>query len=401
MDTGKEKSPLDHPNTKIETVQFIDYYYPLRGEAVKHAENYAISLNQDGYETRVFAPKLKKKFPIYKTDKYSLIYTPSLRFFFTNYVLATPNIKIPLKMSLEPNNSLLIFHAQTPFMMGKYALKMARRYDVPIVVSYRHAFYHKLKRPLHSRLIAKLVELNGMSLYKRCDAVFIPSLETGEILKRKGYRGPTMVVEDSYEAYHDDLILEKRTMERKYFRIEESEKVILTLATNKDEKERFLKNLILFDALLNEPMTIMVYGFKHMERQRIRKEYTLKNIRLILLTHSVFIEEAIQASDLLILQRERDGAFPYERIAAGYRVPSMIHGMKKEEYVAGENCFLLPRNIEDAISALIAIMQNDDFRKRIGDTAWETLTVSKEQNVKNIENAYREVIHRYYESVKK
>lgn len=401
VDTGKEKSPLAHPDTKIETVQFIDYYRPLRGEAIKHAENYAISLNEDGFDTRVFAPKLKKKFPVYKTNQYPLIYTPSLRFFFTNYSMATPNKKISLKMSLEPNNSLLIFHAQTPFMMGKYALKMARRYDVPIVVSFRHAFYHKLKRPLHSRFIAKLVELNGMSLYKRCDAVFIPSLETGEILKRKGYKGPTMVVEDSYEAYDEPTILEKRMTERKYFHIEDDEKVMLTLATKKEEKDKFLRGLKLLDALLQEPITIMVYGFKHMERQKIRKEYTLKNIRLILLTHSVFIEEAIQASDLLLLQRERDGAFPYERIAAGYRVPSMIHGMKKEEYKVGENCFLLPRMIEESMQAIMDAMKNDELRKQVGDKAWETLTISKEQNVKNIENAYREVIRRYYESVKK
>lgn len=401
VDTGKEKSPLDRPNVRIETVQFVDYYYPLRGEAVKHVEDYAISLNQDGFATRVFAPKLKRSLPVYKTEEYPLIYTPSLRFFFTNYVMATPNVKIALKMSLEPNNSLLIFHAQTPFMMGKYALKMARRYDVPIVVSYRHPFYHKLKRPLHSRFIAKLVELNGMSLYKRCDAVFIPSLETGELLKRKGYRGPTMVVEDAYEAYDDALIKEKRQKERKFLHIEAHEKVIATIATKKEEKENFLQVLTLLDKWIKKPLTIMVYGFKQKERQSVYKDYPLKKIRLILLTHSVYMEEVIQASDLLVLQREREGAFPYERIAASYQVPSMIQGMKKEEYVPGENCFLLPRVIENITHSLREVMKNDDLRKQVGIRAWETLTVSKEQNVKNIENAYREVIHRYYESVKK
>ena len=75
--------------------------------------------------------------------------------------------------------------------------------------------------------------------------------------------------------------------------------------------------------------------------------------------------------------------------------------MKKEEYKVGENCFLLPRMIEESMQAIMDAMKNDELRKQVGDKAWETLTISKEQNVKNIENAYREVIRRYYESVKK
>ena len=53
------------------------------------------------------------------------------------------------------------------------------------------------------------------------------------------------------------------------------------------------------------------------------------------------------------------------------------------------------------MQAIMDAMKNDELRKQVGDKAWETLTISKEQNVKNIENAYREVIRRYYESVKK
>ena len=43
-------------------------------------------MNEDGYYTRVFAPKLKKKLGVYTTP-YPVIKTPSLRFFFTDYAM--------------------------------------------------------------------------------------------------------------------------------------------------------------------------------------------------------------------------------------------------------------------------------------------------------------------------
>lgn len=402
VDTGKEKSPLDQNDVRIETVQFTDVYYPLRGESAKHVEDYARSLNEDGYATRVFVPKYKLKVGNYETKDYPLIHAPSIRFFFTPYVWATPNIRIPLKLSLEPNGALLVFHAQTPFFMGKYALKMARRYDVPIVVSFRHPFYHKLKRSLHSRLIAKLVELNGLSLYKRCDAVFVPSIESKEELRKKGYKGPVMVVSDAYEAYDDERIQACKEKEKQFLKIQENEKVLSIIATHKKEKEEVLDLLVRLDEFSKENTVVMVYGFFAKERQKVLKEHRFQHLRLLLLNHSIFVEEMIQASDLLLVLRDRTGAFPYERVAAQYKIPTFVHGIEHLEiYKPNENCFILQDDKVVAAKELASILEKDEQRKAVGEKAHATLTISKEENVKNIERAYREVIHRYYESVKK
>ncbi len=400
VDTGQEKSPLDEPDARISSVQFTDYYYPINGYTAKCTDQYATILNQEGISTRVLTPRLKKKLGKYESD-YPIVHTPSLRFFFTDYAWAVPKYNIKLKMSLEPE-SLLVFHAQTPFLMGRYALKMARRYDVPIVGSFRHLYYHGLKRPLKSRLLARIFEKYGMSLYKRCDAVFVPSVETGELLKRHGYKGKYMVVPDAYEAYDDETIQKNRIILREHYHLANDEFTISTIVRGKAEKEQILKILLALEGQCRKSLTIIIYGFSFLERNKIKKDYQFQNLRLIMLEHSCDYYPMIMASDLLLLLRPRQDAIPYERIAAGYRIPSILHGFEDNgEYLVDKNCFLLDENPNQLALHIKRIINHRDMLKSVGDNAWASLTISLEKAGAAIIQAYQKVIRIYYEGEKK
>lgn len=401
IDTGQEKSPLEEKDVVISSVQFVDYYYPLQGYTARCTYNYVDSLSKIGIKTKVLTPRLKNE-NYENADNHQIIHTPSWRFFFTDYAWGKPKYSIKLKMSLEPD-TISVFHAQTPFFMGRYALKMARRYDVPVIASFRHMYYHSLKKPLKSRLMARILEQYGLSLYKRCDAVFVPSVELGEVLKRHGYKGQYYVVNDAYEAFDDDTIALSRKRARESLQVHDDDFVISTIVRGKKEKDKFINILLTLESKkVKNPITLVVYGFSNIERNRIKRSYQLNNVQLIMLPHSGNYMQMIQGSDLLLLLRNRFESTPYERIAAGYRIPSILQGFVDiNQYHIDENCFLLDKDYSSLTEHLRALANNRQLLKEVGDKAWETLTISNEIAGQEIEKAYRTVLWNYYEGSKK
>ena len=398
IDTDKELSPLDFEDTVISTVQFVDYYYPLKGYTVQCVDKITTALNDDSYPTKVYTPKMKKKIGDYEAS-YPIVKTPSIRFFFTDYAWAIPKIDIRLKYSLDPQ-TVTVYHAQTPFMMGRYALKMSRRYDIPLVGSFRHFYYHGLKKPLKNRLLARIVDAYGLSFYKRCDAVFVPSEETGELLKLSGYRGKYMVVNDPYEKLSDKEIKLSRGEARDELNIDRSRLVISYIVRNKEEKEQVSRLVGKLREFKHISITILIYGYTFIERGFIKPNKHTRGVKVVLLPHSTDIQHMIAASNVLALPKERKGSMPYERIAASYKVPTILRGAEDDSYVIDENCYLFSNDLDQLANTVYDTFVNKEKRLALGQKAWETLTISKEVVSEEIEQAYRTVIRRYYDKTR-
>ncbi len=399
IDTGKEKSPLDLEDTIVSTVQFVDYYYPLKGYTASCVEKTTIALNDLNYPTRVYIPKFKRKVGLYSAE-YPIVRTPALHFFFTDYAVAVPKYNVHLKYSLEPL-SVLVYHAHTPFMMGRYALKMSRRYDIPLVGSFRHQYYHGLKKPLKNRVLARIVDKYGIGFYKRCDAVFVPSQESGELLKSCGYRGDYMIVNDPYEKLSDREIKENRREARDELKIERNRLVVAYIVNNKEEKEQVSNLVKELRKIKHISITIIIYGYSFIERGFIKPNKRTRGVKVVLLPHSTDVNKMISASNVLVLPRSRKGALPYERMAATYKVPTIMRDFDDERYVENQNCYLFSDDIQTLAKTIYDTFENKEKRLKIGLNAYETLTITKEEVGRELEKAYRTVIRRYYETTRK
>ncbi len=399
IDTGKEKSPLDFEDTVVSTVQFVDYYYPLKGYTASCVEKTAIALNDLKYPTRVYIPKFKRKVGRYEAN-YPIVRTPALHFFFTDYAVAVPKYNIHLKYTLEPM-SVLVYHAHTPFMMGRYALKMSRRYDVPLVGSFRHEYYHGLKKPLKNRVLARIMDKYGIGFYKRCDAVFVPSKESGELLKSRGYRGDYMIVNDPYEKLSDKEIKISRGEARDELRIERNRLIISYIVNNKEEKEQVSNLVSELRKFKHISITILIYGYSFIERGFIKPNKRTKGVKVVLLPHSTDVHKMISASNVLVLPRSRKGALPYERMAATHKIPTVMRDFESDDYVVDQNCYLFSDDIQELAKTIYDTFENKEKRLQIGNNAYETLTFTKEEVGKELEKAYRTVIRRYYETTRK
>lgn len=401
VDTGKQKSPLDIPGMHISTVQFIDYYYPMKGKTADLTDAYASKLTELGYETKVYTPKLKKKFVQKSRDvqrNYEICYTPSIRFPGTNCAIAIPKVNIKIKASLEPKN-VVVFHAQTPFTMGRYALRMARRYDVPLVGSFRHSFYSQLKKPCRFRVIAAIVDRYGFSLYKRCDAIFVPSKESGQLLKKNGYHGDYQIVEDVYEKESDEKIAEKRAALRNKFQLTEKTRIVTCIVQTKEQKDEWMELQKKYESFRQRNTRFIVFGFSFLERTSYKKE---EQDSVILISHRENLEDCIAGSDLVYLPRKEEGGFPFERVAAKYQVPSLLGFVPHDQrYIVNETVYEMKEQPALVAEQIRAILKKEDEYTQIQKNAYECLTNTREAVTKQLEKEYEIVIRHYYDGYHK
>lgn len=399
VDTGKQKSPLDIPGMHISTVQFIDYYYPMKGKIAYYTDAYASKLTELGYVTKVYTPKLKKKLLQETKDvtrNYEVRYTPAIHFPGTNCALAIPKVNIRIKASLEPEN-VVIFHAQTPFTMGRYALRTARRYDVPLVGSFRHSFYSQLKKPCYFRALAAIVDRYGFSLYKRCDAVFVPCKENGQLLKKYGYHGKYQIVEDLYEKETDEKIVQKRTALRERFHLGEKVKIVTCVVQTKEQKENWTSMQKEYAKFRQKNVYFIVFGFSFLERKSYKKDD-----HVILISHRENLENCIAGSDLVYLPRKEEGGFPFERQAARYQVPSMLAYIPKDNrYVMNETIYAMEEQPALVADQIRLILKKDDVYLQMQKNAYENLTNTREAVTKQLEKEYEIVIRNYYDGYHK
>ena len=123
-------------------------------------------------------------------------------------------------------------------------------------------------------------------------------------------------------------------------------------------------------------------------------------MKVVLLPHSTDIQHMIAASNVLVLPKERKGSMPYERIAASYKVPTILRGAEDDSYVIDENCYLFSNDLDQLANTVYDTFVNKEKRLALGQKAWETLTISKEVVSEEIEQAYRTVIRRYYDKIR-
>ncbi len=166
---------------------FTINYLPNTGGAAISVETYRKALEELGNEVYVFAPHYPPWFPPYDDSDKRVFRYPAL---FIKKVNIHP-IPLPFTFFIEKffkNQSFDIIHTHHPYIIGKTALKLARKYKIPIVFTY-HTLYHKYVHyiPLvPQKLKEKLAIITSINFTNKVDLVIVPSPEIKEMIKEFG-----------------------------------------------------------------------------------------------------------------------------------------------------------------------------------------------------------------------
>ncbi len=175
---------------KLRIGVFTDSYKPYTSGVVTSITTFSEELTRMGHEVYIFAPS----YPHYKERERNVF-----RFFSVpaptnpDYTLAVPIS--PHMSSVVEKLRLDIVHVHSPFLLGRWGAKCARRFGLPLVFTY-HTLYDQYVHyvPLPQELAKNIVVLYTRYFCNRCDLVVAPSREIERMIKGYGIRTPVRVI---------------------------------------------------------------------------------------------------------------------------------------------------------------------------------------------------------------
>ena len=203
--------------------QFIDTFYPTIDGVVRTVDNYARIMNKYSYSCVVTpgaAGEYADDFP------YDVVRAKSVTMPLREYRLAVPGITDGLESFLD-SRPFQLFHAHSPFTMGRYALRQARRLGIPIVASFHSKYYDDIMDLFHSPLVAEAAVKEIVKFYENVDAVWACSEGTADTLRDYGYRGGITVMDNGTDYSYPDLPEVLKTAAAEKFDIPNGRTVLL------------------------------------------------------------------------------------------------------------------------------------------------------------------------------
>jgi len=185
-----------------DNAQFVDTFYPTIDGVVRTVDSYARIMNSSGAYSCVVAPAAVGKY----TDNfpYDVARAKSLVLPLREYRLAVPELTEGLTGFLE-NRPFELFHAHSPFTMGRYALRLGRRLGIPVVATFHSKYYDDIIDVFHSQVLAETAVKDIVKFFESVDDVWSVSSGTARTLRDYGYNGDIFVIDNGTDYdYPDD-----------------------------------------------------------------------------------------------------------------------------------------------------------------------------------------------------
>lgn len=352
---------------------FINYYTPSKGGMETSVINLSNGLQDAGHEVFIFAPN----YPDWKETEKNVFRYKSFAFNYDDYLYVIP---LPMFSKMEDvvrSLNLDIIHSHQPFSLGWEATKLAKKLDLPIVLTYhiRYQDYSHyvflVPKKISQKIIGWIVNRNCL----QCDAVIAPSSAIKQLLFDEGIKKCVQVIPSGINIDQFAKDAGRRELLRNKYDIKENEVLLITASRVMSEKNiDFLVRAFAIIRKTRKDVKLMIVGegsFRD-ELDAMVKELHLEDC--IIFTGLLDKEGMIahyQASDIFVFASltETQGLVAVEAMAAGLPVVA-VKASGIEDMIKSGQDGILTDNTEDNFAAnTIKLIEDGELRKKMADAA--------------------------------
>lgn len=179
---------------------FTCNYKPLVNGLSSSIEIFSREFRAKGHQVFIFAPQ----YPGHQETEEGVFRFPSLRVP-THHQYTLP---LPFSSRVEaalPHLGLDLLHAQHPFLLGTFALRMKERLNLPMVFTH-HTLYEEYVHyiPFASGLARRSAIRRSTTFANRSDLVIAPTCGLREVLRKRGVRTRIEVVPTGVEMEEEE-----------------------------------------------------------------------------------------------------------------------------------------------------------------------------------------------------
>jgi 1,2-diacylglycerol 3-alpha-glucosyltransferase len=383
---------------QISTCQLNDSYFPIMDGVGMTAHNYAHWLNKKYGKSVLVAPRVKdyKDKAEYKVYRFHSVLLPGMH----PYRVGLPLIDVKFKKKIRKNNFDLL-HAHCPFVSGQLAVKLAAKYDIPLVATFHTKYREDFKKVLGNDLLVDFLLKLTLDFYNAADLVLVPNNATGQTLREYGYKGIFEVMPNG-----TDLLIPEKAKLVKY-----RKKGLKLINAGPDEfvmlfvgQHRWEKNIrLIIDSLKmisaegkSFKMVFVGEGYAAKEMKQLVKEYKIQDqvIFLGVITDRKELQNVYAASDLLVFPSVYDNSPLVLQEAAAFDVPAIVvrDSSSAEGLLDGVNGFLIENEVASLANRIMDLMMHPEAIKNAGKGARKSVYHPWESIVDDVYLRYADLI---------
>ena len=348
----------------------VDTYYPMVDGTLKFVEEFTERTKKD-FELSLLVPDLGKKRG--ERVNYLTVYKHIHLSGYPSIKLSFHNLR-KIKFHLKKNDLVFV---QGPALASYLSIYYGHKYKKKTFF-YVHTItwevFAKFLPPLINRLSYGIIKKFSLSMYNKCDEIFVPYLQLKDHLEKEGVKTKISVARLGVDIEKFSPPKNNGFWKKK-LGLNENKKVIGYVGRISKEK-----NLpVLYDAFRKLPQQnrlflLLVGDGPDDQTKRFKK---LKNCKVTGFVENV--EDYIKAMDVFVMPSltETTSLATLEAMSCAVPVISTKVGFIKKYLVKNYNGFFFPRNSATMLSIKIKqLLKDSEMRKRLGVRARRTVAYS-------------------------
>lgn len=393
------KNPKTYnPSLPLKIFIFNDGFFPLIDGVVRAVDGYARYLHQQGIDVTVVVPFVGDTSP------------------YPYRILAIPQIKIPgffyplpygmngkRVQSLYRYDGPMVYHTHTPFLLGHFALRLAKQYRIPMVSTFHSKYYDDYLAVTKSKAIANIFTFFTMEFFKKTNAIWTVSKGTVETMRQYGLDNrPIKIIANGINFKPEAITKTEAAIFLKTYQL--SEEIPFILFVGQLIWQKNLK-LILDTYLDLEKKGFLfqaVFVGEGRDEKKI-KEYAKHlqiNSKLIFtgkIKNQSILASFYQRASLFFFPSRYDNDPLVIKEAAAYQLPSLVLANTSiaQLLINQVNGFIQDGDSKLFAARIIAILSDSKKLKVVGEEAKKTLVVSWSETLKDLQSDYQDVLSDY------
>lgn len=386
---------------KIKVGIFNDSFYPMLDGVITAIDNYATLLLDKNCEVTVFTVGSCKGKKDTKDHPYKVVKSKTMRLFFLDYDLPTPNRDKKFKKLLEESDlDIVYFHS--PMGLGKTAIKYAKAHNIPIISHLHSQFYSDFYRATRSKLISDALLRKIIKVFNNSDCAIAVNDFTKDLF-RNNYKlkSPVKVVNNATNMTPVDNIEEaKRFINEKYgFNPDRKIFTYVGRITKLKNIDTTLNALAILKKKYDNFTFLVVGGGKDMSyfEQRVKKLGLTDNVIFAGKIHDQDLLKKVYArADLLLFPSlyDTDGIIKFE--AASQYTPTVFveNTGAASQIIDNETGFISARTPEAFAEKIYEAITNDSLYEKVSKNCYEKVYRTWQDSANEVYNLMLELIEK-------
>lgn len=339
-------------------------YKPILGGLERSVENFTNEYRKVGHNVMIVAPNYPGML-----EEEGVIRIPAMQKFNGSdfsVQLPIPGVLNDALGDFKPH----LIHAHHPFLIGDTALRLAAKYNVPLVFTH-HTLYEENVHYVsgNDKSLKRFVVELSTGFANLADRVFAPSESVMHLMRERGVTTPIDVVPTG--IYIEQFVRGAGKMFRKKHNIPSDAFVIGHVGRLAPEKNLEFVTRAVAEFMKNEPRAHFLIGGKGPSEKVIKeimlKEDLIDRLHLVGVVNGKDLIDTYHAMDVFVFasQSETQGLVITEAMAASIPVIAVDAPGVREVVQDGINGLLLAReNIDDFVVALRGLVKQSVITKK-------------------------------------